>query len=132
MTVKGNTAEYSIEGVSAGTYTMKVSKANHVAREYTVVVGTDDVTQNAKICLKGDINGDGIVNTSDNTLMMRHIKQTKLLTDYSFLVADINGDSVVDTSDNTLMMRDILAPSVCEHNYEWVEAPSLHARKKAL
>lgn len=50
----------------------------------------------------------------------------------SFLVADINGDSVVDTSDNTLMMRDILAPSVCEHNYEWVEAPSLHARKKAL
>ena len=62
-----------------------------------------------------------IVNTSDNTLMMRHIKQTKLLTDYSFLVADINGDSVVDTSDNTLMMRDILAPSVCEHNYEWVE-----------
>ena len=121
VTVKGNTAEYSIECVSAGTYTMKVSKANHVAREYTVVVGTDDVTQNAKICLKGDINGDGIVNTSDNTLMMRHIKQTKLLTDYSFLVADINGDSVVDTSDNTLMMRDILAPSVCEHNYVWVE-----------
>ena len=132
MTVKGNTAEYSIEGVSAGAYTMKVSKANHDTREYTVTVSTENVTQDAKIHLKGDINGDGIVNTSDNTLMMRHIKQTKLLTDYSFLVADINGDSVVDTSDNTLMMRDILAPSVCEHNYEWVEAPSLHARKKAL
>ena len=77
------------------------------------------------------VGGRYVVNHREAEIM-RHIKQTKLLTDYSFLVADINGDSVVDTSDNTLMMRDILAPSVCEHNYEWVEAPSLHARKKAL
>ena len=106
-TVQGNTADYSITGVVSGTYTMKIMKKNHVSREYTVTVGTDSVVQDAKIHLKGDINGDGIVNTSDNTLMMRHIKQTKLLTDYSLLVADINGDSVVNTSDNTLMMRHI-------------------------
>ena len=62
---------YSFEGVEAGTYTMKVSKANHVTREYTVTVDNSPIPLDAKIHLKGDINGDGIVNTSDNTLTKR-------------------------------------------------------------
>ena len=47
-TVKGNTVAYSFADVAAGTYTLKVSKANHVTREYTIVVGDTSVLQDVK------------------------------------------------------------------------------------
>ncbi len=64
-TVKGNTAEYSIVGVAEGTYTMRVSKANHVTREYTIVIGTDDVTQDVELNLYADTNLDGEIDVED-------------------------------------------------------------------
>lgn len=97
--VKGNTAEYSIEGVLPGTYTMKVMKQNHVTREYTVTVGSSNVVQDVKIHLKGDINGDGRVNTSDVGKANSHAKGTSTLTGYDFACADVNGDGRVNTSD---------------------------------
>ena len=98
-TVKGNSASYTISGVASGTYTMKVSKKNHVTREYTVTVGTQAVTQNAQIHLKGDVNGDGKVNTSDVGKVNAHAKGVSSLTGYQFACADINGDGKVNTSD---------------------------------
>lgn len=58
--------------------------------------------------LIGDINGDGKVNATDNTLMLRHIKGSKLLTDAGQLLrADINGDGKINATDNTMMLRHI-------------------------
>ena len=76
--VKGNTAEYSIEGVSPGTYTMKVMKQNHVTREYTVTVGAENVTQDVEIWLLGDVNGDGTINVKDKKLIFNHLKGISL------------------------------------------------------
>ena len=86
------TAVYDIPEVSPGTYTMKVMKNNHVTREYTVTVGAENVTQDVKIHLKGDINGDGRVNTSDVGKANSHAKGTSTLTGYEFACADVNGD----------------------------------------
>ena len=97
--VKGNTVAYSFANVASGTYTMKVSKANHVTREYTVVVGNSSVIQDVKIQLKGDINGDGKVNTSDVGKANAHVKKVSTLTGYEFACADVNGDGKVNTSD---------------------------------
>ena len=97
--VKGNSASYTIEGVAPGTYTMKVMKQNHVTREYTVTVGSSNVVQDVKIHLKGDINGDGRVNTSDVGKANSHAKGTSTLTGYDFACADVNGDGRVNTSD---------------------------------
>ena len=77
--VKGNSARYTLSGIAAGTYTMKVSKKNHVTREYAITVGTQSVTQNVKIHLKGDINGDGKVNTSDVGRANAHARGKDLL-----------------------------------------------------
>ena len=93
------TAVYDIPEVSPGTYTMKVMKNNHVTREYTVTVGAENVTQDVKIHLKGDINGDGKVNTSDVGKANSHAKGTSTLTGYDFACADVNGDGKVNTSD---------------------------------
>ena len=97
--VQGNSANYSIAGVAPGTYTMKVMKNNHVTREYTVTVSAENVTQDVKIHLKGDINGDGKVNTSDVGKANSHAKGTSTLTGYDFACADVNGDGKVNTSD---------------------------------
>jgi hypothetical protein len=95
---------YSFEGVEAGTYTMKVSKANHVTREYTVVVGNSPIPLDAKIHLKGDINGDGKANAVDMKLIYNHMNDgDKVLNDYSFLVGDINGDEKVNAVDKKMI-----------------------------
>ena len=98
-TVKGNSASYTISGVTPGTYTMKVSKKNHVTRAYSVTVSTGTKTQNAQIHLLGDINGDGRINTSDVGKANMHARNRKLLTGYEFACGDINSDGRINTSD---------------------------------
>ena len=93
------TATYDIPEVAPGTYTMQVSKKNHVTREYTITVGTDAVTQDVKIHLMGDINGDGRISISDINKANLHAKGKKILLGYEFTCADINGDGRVTISD---------------------------------
>ena len=98
--VQGNSANYSIAGVAPGTYTMKVMKNNHVTREYTVTVGAENVTQDVKIHLKGDIDGNGTVTTMDYMRVNSHAKGITLLTDYALKCADVVGtDGKVTTMD---------------------------------
>ena len=98
-TVKGNSATYTISGVAHGTYTMKVSKKNHVTREYSVTVSTGTKTQNAEIRLLGDLNGDGKISTADVLKANFHAKRVNLLTGYDILCADVNGDGKISTVD---------------------------------
>ena len=73
------TAVYDIPSVAAGTYTVQVSKKNHVTREYSVTVGGDVKTLNTEIRLLGDVNGDGRVNTMDYTRLLKHVNETQPL-----------------------------------------------------
>ena len=101
-TQSGNkfTAPYAFYDVPTGTYTMKVMKKNHVTREYTVTVGSADVTQNVKIHLKGDIDGNGTVTTMDVIRANSHARGVTLLTDYALKCADVVGtDGTVTTMD---------------------------------
>lgn len=94
------TAVYDIPEVAPGTYTMQVSKKNHVTREYIIDVGTENVTQNVKIHLKGDIDGNGTVTTMDVIRANSHARGVTLLTDYALKCADVVGtDGTVTTMD---------------------------------
>lgn len=97
--VKGNTASYSIAGVAPGTYTMKVMKQNHVTREYTITVSAENVTQDVKIHLLGDVTLDGSVNMKDWGRMRSHVNGTNLLTDYALACADVTQDGSVNMKD---------------------------------
>ena len=79
---------------------MKVMKNNHVTREYTVTVGAENVTQDVKIHLKGDINGDGRVTTIDFVRVNSHARGVTLLSGYELKCADVVGtDGKVTTAD---------------------------------
>ena len=101
--VTGNTAKYNLLNVATGTYVMKVSKNNHVTRQYTVHVGNTTVIQDVKIHLKGDINGDGRINVSDVGLANAHAKKVSTLEGYQFDCANVNGDTRITISDVGLL-----------------------------
>ncbi len=99
VTVTGNSAEYTFEGIANGTYILEVSKLNHVTRTYEVVVSEEDVTQDVKIHLRGDINGDGKLNVVDAARINAQAKGAVALIDYELACADVNGDGKVNVID---------------------------------
>ena len=86
---------YSIADLVEGIYTLKVSKKNHVPREYTVTVAGDALTLDVKLHLIGDIDGNGKVNVGDVSKLNSHLKGTNVITDaYMLLCANVNGGSL--------------------------------------
>ena len=91
---------YCLEMVAAGEYTLVISKQNHVTRTYSLTVADQDVTQNVKIHLIGDIDGNGKVNVGDTAKVYSHVKKTALITDeYMLLCADIDGNGKINVGD---------------------------------
>ena len=101
------TADYAIEGVEAGAYTLRISKKNHTTREYQVVVGEEDVVLDAKICPKGDVTGDGVVNVKDFQRLLRHVNKTNFLSDYALACGDVTGDGNCTVKDFQRLLRHV-------------------------
>ena len=111
--VTGNTVDYYFSDVTAGTYTMKVMKNNHVTREYTVTVGAENVTQDVEIWLLGDVNGDGTINAKDKKIIYGHINDSSTeLTGYIFDVGDVNKDGAINAKDKKLIFGHISGTSL--------------------
>jgi len=90
---------YSFADVSSGTYTLRFSKVNHVAVEIELTVVDADVVADGKICLAGDLNGDGKVNMKDWSVIYNHVSETSVLTGYALECADVTGDGKVNMKD---------------------------------
>ena len=97
--VKGNNTNYSLENVPVGDYIVKLSKNNHVTREYTITLDNSSIDLDTKLCLFGDINNDGKVNGKDWIRLYEHINETNELTDYELLCGDVNKDGRVNGKD---------------------------------
>lgn len=106
--VSGNSATYSFPTVPAGEYTLEVSKANHVTRTYDITVGSEAVTQDVKICLQGDVSGDGKVDMADVMKLARYVKNGEkypLGDTVPLSGCDITGDGKVDMADVMKLAR---------------------------
>lgn len=102
----GNSLAYSIDGIADGDYTLRVSKKNHVTRDYDITV-SGDTTADAEIWLRGDVNGDGEANSRDTAAINRHVQEIegKELTGYPYLCADANNDGNVNSRDTGVVNR---------------------------
>ena len=85
----------------AGTYEFTASKKNHVTRTYIVTVGNSVLVQDAKICLIGDVTGDGKVNIADTSKVYAHVKGTGELTGYAFACGDVDGNGKINVADTS-------------------------------
>ncbi len=98
--VSSTNGSYVFSGVSAGTYTVEVSKKDHATRIYEITVEDADAALDVKIHLLGDINGDGRVNTIDVNRAFAHVKKQKALEDYELDCANVvGGGATVNTID---------------------------------
>ena len=112
-TVTGNTASYSITNVPAGTYTLRVTKKNHVDRDYTVVINGDK-TQNVTINPLGDVNLNGVVDIKDVNALYKHVMETKKITDpYALKCGDVSKDyNTVDIKDVNALYKHVMETKV--------------------
>ncbi|MBR6288675.1 MAG: leucine-rich repeat protein, partial [Acholeplasmatales bacterium] len=68
--------------------------------------GTDKkLLDDIYISIKGDLDGNGVVNANDQLLLTRHTRGQALLKEEFFYSADINGDGLVNANDLTLIKR---------------------------
>ncbi len=58
--------------------------------------------------VKGDINGDGEVDSRDCVILKRHLLNIIELSEDMYFIADVSGDGVIDSRDYTLMKRFVL------------------------
>ena len=108
-TVSGNSAAYSIADIKPGTYTLTISKDDHVTRSYKVTVVEENVALDVMIVLLGDVNADGKISLVDCNMVYNHINGTALITDeYALLCADVNADGVIDINDYDELYADLL------------------------
>ncbi len=98
---------FTFENVKNGTYTIAVSKSNHVTREYEITVDGEAVAQEFKIHLKGDITGDGKINVQDYSKALRYVKKTIELESYEFDCADVSGDGNINIQDYSRLLRHV-------------------------
>ena len=104
----GNTGTYEFTAVPDGTYTIIISKNNHVTRFYTVeVVDGEAVVLDLKIHLKGDITGDGKITVLDYSKAQKHVKKTTLLEGYEFDCADVNEDGKISVLDYSKLLKHV-------------------------
>lgn len=65
-------------------------------------------TEQPKEILYGDVNGDGVVNSIDATLITRYTLKLYTISDDNFEAADVNCDGVVNSVDATIITRYVL------------------------
>ena len=87
-TCKGARATYEFSNVLKGSYTIRISKKNHVTRDYSVTV-SGETTRSAKLCPIGDISGDGNVTAKDYAMANAHVQKVSALTDYALQCGDV-------------------------------------------
>lgn len=92
----GNSVEYSIAGVAAGEYTLRVSKKNNVTYSEIINISTN-IQKEITIYLIGDINRDKKVNIQDVIKLLNHVNKTAPIADD--YLCDINNDSKVNIQD---------------------------------
>jgi hypothetical protein len=80
---------------------------SYVTGDKITIIGTNErVTYT--IAVRGDINGDGVVNLKDFVLIQSHILEKKIMTGVNLYAGDVNYDGKIVLADFVLVQSHIL------------------------
>lgn len=65
----------------------------------TLEIGTEEDTQTFTFIVPGDIDGNGMINSSDALHILNHAVEASILTGYAFRSGDISSDGIVNSVD---------------------------------
>ena len=107
--VSGNTGSYSFSNVAEGSYTLRVSKKNHVTRKYAFTV-SGNKTQNVEIRPIGDVAPKaGVVNIRDVNALYNHVMETDIITDeYLLQCGDVDNKNGVNIRDVNALYNHVM------------------------
>ena len=66
------------------------------------------VYDEAIMIVRGDIDGDGLVDVADEAVLTDHILRITPIDDYRFYAADVDEDSILDVADDSKLTDFIL------------------------
>lgn len=112
MSTNGLSSECSFDDIAEGNYIIKISKENHVAREFEITVSGQNISLDAEIHLLGDVDGNDRINARDKKTIYNHIAGENELTGYDFQVGDVNGDGKINARDKKVIYNHILGESL--------------------
>ncbi|MCL1873989.1 MAG: cadherin-like beta sandwich domain-containing protein [Clostridiales bacterium] len=103
---------FFLKGISPGTYDLVISKAAHA--KFTIqnlIVEDEDLDltisgrpESQLITLRcGDINGDGLINDADLTILWRAGNYNKKASEADEPLCDLNGDGLINDADLTIL-----------------------------
>ena len=105
---------FTFTGVSPGTYSLLITKPGHTdLMVQTLIIGDEDVDLNKDsrpdvqlmtLCY-GDINGDGLINDADLSILWRFGNYNKRIADAENSFCDLNGDDLINDSDLTILWK---------------------------
>lgn len=104
-------------GIYAGVIQYEVVKGDHFIRvgrvgkngDGTLGYGTINLTAQMKYA--GDANGDGKVNATDATAVLKHVVEINKLSGFGLVNADANGDGKINATDATTILKQVVGLS---------------------
>lgn len=106
---------FSFDTIPEGNYKLAIFKpGKYVPKIVPITVGTTDYTcGQLKLWLKGDVNGDGIVNGNDIQRLYSHITGASTLTDDdALIVANANEDTTINGNDIQRIFAHIVGSNI--------------------
>ncbi len=102
IVLKGNSVDYCFENVERKSYRVKVTKKEHVTREYNTTLDGDGHLY-IFLRLYGDVDNNSAVNVTDAVMMKRYLAGVSETMDEK--IADVNADGDITTLDAVKLMR---------------------------
>jgi hypothetical protein len=95
-------APFDMTGVHGGTYLASITRPGYLTWRKKVVLNDNVVDLGSVTLLAGDVNGDGIINAADSTLLQSLYNKNYGAAGYN-IAADLNGDKLIDSADLALL-----------------------------
>ncbi len=97
--------DYSFTDIEAGVYTLRITNAKHITKEYTLTVNGDESKQNTELRLIGDIDSSRSITVADALMALQCSVHQISLEGENYEAANVNADDRITATDALLILQ---------------------------